>query len=384
MKKLNICYLTQQYGNFASGVGTYSTNLINLVSEYGHKVTVICPKEKKKEFIDPTVKLIEIKRKKLDPSHGNWFTLSFQFFLELKKLIKKEKIDIIHFTDARECLFYNFFRKNKNIFTIGTMHDYIFMKAKHNPFFYKKLYNDWIRRYIYYNSVNVLERRCLSKIDFMVCVSGFVKERLVSCYNVKEINTAVIYNGINFEISKSKNKEKTILIIGSNLQRKGIITLFKAFAKLQSKYSDLRIIAIGQDINQKYLEKLSRKIDITERVEFKGRRSNKYVIEKLKRASIYVMPSLGEGFGITFLEAMACGTPVIGGNVGGIKELIKDGENGFLVNSGDCKDLMNKISIILDNDLIREKFINNGFETVRNFSVKNMVDKTLKVYADIF
>ena len=218
----------------------------------------------------------------------------------------------------------------------------------------------------------------------MVCVSGFVKERLVSCYNVKEINTAVIYNGINFEISKSKNKEKTILIIGSNLQRKGIITLFKAFAKLQSKYSDLRIIAIGQDINQKYLEKLSRKIDITERVEFKGRRSNKYVIEKLKRASIYVMPSLREGFGITFLEAMACGTPVIGGNVGGIKELIKDGENGFLVNSGDCKDLMNKISIILDNDLIREKFINNGFETVRNFSVKNMVDKTLKVYADIF
>ena len=108
------------------------------------------------------------------------------------------------------------------------------------------------------------------------------------------------------------------------------------------------------------------------------------VIEKLKRASIYVMPSLREGFGITFLEAMACGTPVIGGNVGGIKELIKDGENGFLVNSGDCKDLMNKISIILDNDLIREKFINNGFETVRNFSVKNMVDKTLKVYADIF
>jgi hypothetical protein len=154
MKKLNICYLTQQYGNFASGVGTYSTNLINSIAEQGHKVTVICPKERKREFASSVVRLIEVERKNWDPSHGNWFTLSFQFSLEFKKLIKKEKIDIIHFTDARECFFWNFFRKNKNISTIGTMHDYIFMEVKYNPFFYKKLYNDWIRRHIYYNSVN--------------------------------------------------------------------------------------------------------------------------------------------------------------------------------------------------------------------------------------
>ncbi|MCK5084568.1 MAG: glycosyltransferase family 4 protein, partial [Candidatus Pacebacteria bacterium] len=119
-----------------------------------------------------------------------------------------------------------------------------------------------------------------------------------------------------------------------------------------------------------------------DRVEFKGARTNKYVIEKMKRSSLYVMSSLGEGFGITFLEAMAHGTPVIGGNVGGTKELIKNGENGFLVNPGDYKDLADKISIILDNDLIREKFIKNGSETAKNFSVERMVEKTLEIYFD--
>ena len=119
------------------------------------------------------------------------------------------------------------------------------------------------------------------------------------------------------------------------------------------------------------------------KVKFIDTKPNKYILEKMREVSMYIMPSLGEGFGITFLEAMACGTPVIGGNVGGTRELIKDGENGFLVNRGDYKDLTEKISVLLDNDNIREKFIKNGLETVRNFSVEKMVDETLKIYADI-
>ena len=102
----------------------------------------------------------------------------------------------------------------------------------------------------------------------------------------------------------------------------------------------------------------------------------------MKKASIYVMPSMKEGFGIVFLEAMSCGTPVIGGNVGGTKELIKSGKNGFLVNPGDYKDLADKISILLDDDSIRKKFIENGLEMVKEFSAEKMVDKILKLYSN--
>ncbi|MCK4891387.1 MAG: glycosyltransferase, partial [Candidatus Pacebacteria bacterium] len=73
----------------------------------------------------------------------------------------------------------------------------------------------------------------------------------------------------------------------------------------------------------------------------------------------------------------------IGGNVGGTKELIKSGENGFLVNPGDYKDLADKISILFDDDSVREKFMENGLETVKNYSAEKMIDKTLKVYTNI-
>ncbi|MCK4892167.1 MAG: glycosyltransferase family 4 protein, partial [Candidatus Pacebacteria bacterium] len=323
MKKLNICYLTQQYGDFASGVGTYSTSLINSVAEQGHKVTVICPKERKREFAGPVVRLIEVKRKKWDPSHGNWFTLSLQFSLELKKRIKEEKIDIIHFTDARECFFWKFLGKNKNIFTIGTMHDDTFVDASKNIFSYKNLYNDWIKRYFYYNFVNTIEKVCLKNLDFIISVSCHVQKRLVDIYKIDRRKISVIYNGIslNFENFMNRkenwNKDRFILIIGNNLQRKGIVTLFKAFYLIKEKYSDLRIVIVGQDINQKYLEDFIDKMGARERVKFEGRKSNEYVLDKMKKASIYVMPSMKEGFGIVFLEAMSCGTPVIGGNVGG-------------------------------------------------------------------
>jgi len=388
MKKINICYLTQQYGNYISGVGTYSTNLINSIADKGHSITVICPKENKRELVNSKISLIEVKRKNWDPSHGNWFTLSFQFSQVLKKLLKQNDLDIVHFTDAREFFWTNLFcRKKNSSIIIGTAHDYTFMEADHNPFFYKKFYNDWLKRYFYYNFVKCAEKSCLKNLDHLISVSEFIKEKLKDNYKIDNKKTSVVYNGIFLrndlnKISNKKEQERTILIIGNNLQGKGILTLFKAFVKLEEKCPDLKILAIGQDINKKYLENLAEDMSIGEKVAFVSTKPNEYILEKMREASLYVMPSLREGFGITFLEAMACETPVIGGNVGGTKELIKNGENGFLVNPEDYKDLADKISTLLD-DNIRNKFIENGLETVKRFSVEKMVKETLEIYRNL-
>lgn len=387
MEKLKICYLTQQYGNFISGVGTYSTNLINLIAEAGHSVTVICPNENKREFANPKINLISVERKNWDLSHGNWFTLSFQFSQVLKKLIKQNNFDVIHFTDVREFFWTNLFcRKRNKAIVIGTMHDYTFVEANCNPFFYKKLYNDWAKRYCYYNFVKYTERFCLKNLDHLISVSESIKEKLEENYKINGKKISTVYNGIflKSDLNKISNKrEQIILIVGNNLQRKGIVILFKAFVKLQKKYPNLKILAIGQDRNKKYLENLTEDMGIEKKVELVDTKPNEYILEKIRKVSMYVMPSLSEGFGITFLEAMACGTPVIGGNVGGTRELVKNGENGFLVNPGDYNDLADKISVLLDDDNVRNKFIENGLGTVKDFSVEKMVEKTLKIYADV-
>ncbi|MDD3190211.1 MAG: glycosyltransferase family 4 protein [Candidatus Pacebacteria bacterium] len=380
---MNIYYLTQQYGNFASGVGTYSTNLINAAAEQGHRVTVICPKEEKREFLGSGVRIIEVDRKKWDPSHGNWFTLSFQFLFVLKKAMKGERIDIIHFTDARECFFWKIIKKEANIPTIGTMHDYIFMEAEHNPFFYKKIYNDWLKRWLYYNFVSRVEMKSLNSLDCIIAVSDYIKKRLVVSYSIKAEKIEVIYNGISLNAKKDKmigEKKNFILIIGNNLQGKGIITLFKAFVLIKNKYPNLKIKIIGRDINQKYLEKIAEEMGIIREVSFLGRQSNEYVLAEMKKAFAYIMPSEREGFGIVFLEAMSCGIPVVGGNVGGTKELIKDGKNGFLVKPRDFMDLASKISILYEDDELRDKIVKKGFETAQNYSIRKMIHKTMKIY----
>ncbi len=95
------------------------------------------------------------------------------------------------------------------------------------------------------------------------------------------------------------------------------------------------------------------------------------------------MPSLIEAFGIVFLEAMAAGIPVIGSNTGGIPELVKDGENGFLVDPDNHIELTQKILKLLNDDALRTSFINSGFQCVKNYSADKMVSDTIAIYQKI-
>ncbi|MBC8216000.1 MAG: glycosyltransferase family 4 protein [Candidatus Marinimicrobia bacterium] len=374
----HIILCTQQFGNYWSGLGAYSTHLAKGLVQSGVNVTVASP------GIPPDVEgmdFISVSPSKYDPTHGGWFSLSYAY----AKAIKNTKADLIHFTDARESFAYK-----GNIPSVGTLHDDYFARHKWNPFYYKNDYVDWIKRWAYYSFVTIMERRALRRLAGRLANSNATAKTISNAYNIPQKNIKTIYLGMDLEIvpidEDLENKRltnPTLLLVGGNNQRKGLPNILIALKSLIKEIPGLTLQVVGKNQNLNRMKTLANKLGVADYVEFLGWVSPENIHTYYRQASVFVMPSLMEGFGLVFLEAMAQGLPVIGGNVGGTPELIQNEENGILISPGDSAILQNAILKLLNDRNIRNKIIQNGYKTLEKFSVKNMVNDTIKYYNGI-
>jgi len=377
LKHIILC--TQQFGNYWSGLGAYSTHLARGLVRSGLKVTVVSPGTSAKvEGVD----IISVSPSKYDPTHGGWFSLSYAY----TKAIKDIEADIVHFTDARESFAYK-----GNIPSIGTLHDDYFARHKWNLFYYKKDYVDWLKRWAYYSFVTLTERRSLRRLTGLLANSNATAKTISNVYKIPHKNINTIYLGMDLEIAPiTKDLENrrltnpTLLLVGGNIQRKGLPIILRALKSLIKEIPNLTLQVVGKNQNIDRMKALANKLGVGDYVDFLGWVPPEKIHMYYRQASIFVMPSLMEGFGLVFLEAMAQGLPVIGGNVGGTSELIKDGENGILVSPGHSASLHDKILSLLTNGDFRKKLIKNGYKTIeKRFAVKNMIHETVRYYDEV-
>ena len=122
--------------------------------------------------------------------------------------------------------------------------------------------------------------------------------------------------------------------VGHLLKQKGFDTTICAFAKIRQTRPNAKLTIIGQGVERQTLEKLCQSLKLEESVRFLGQISNSQVLEEMGKHQYFIMPSVREGFGIVYLEAMANGCITIGTQGEGIADLIRSGENGFLVPPG--------------------------------------------------
>ncbi len=101
--------------------------------------------------------------------------------------------------------------------------------------------------------------------------------------------------------------------------------------------------------------------------------------EIYSRSLVWIMGSCSEGFGIPILEAMACGCAVVATDCGGPRDIIKDGENGFLVEVGNVQKIVERVKVLLENEELRQQFVEKSRETVSKFSWDSLVDKLEEV-----
>ena len=161
----------------------------------------------------------------------------------------------------------------------------------------------------------------------------------------------MIPNGVDLNLFKSRDghiDSKKIITVSRLVKKNGVGDLIEAMSGIRSELPDYRLQIIGSGPLEKKLKLQVKNLNLENNVEFLGEIPNELLPKYLSTADIFVRPSLSEGLGISFLEAMAVGLPVIGTLVGGIPDFLKDGETGLFCKVGDPEDIAEKINRILN------------------------------------
>lgn len=169
------------------------------------------------------------------------------------------------------------------------------------------------------------------KADRVVAVSSALANKLCTCGTKTQVS--VILNGFQLNnLPQVTAKEPLAFVQTSHLikQKRTDVTI-RAFAGIQKRHPEATMTLIGDGPERGTLEALCRELNVDGAIRFTGQLPNKEALAEMIRARFFVMPSVSEGFGIVYLEAMACGCITIGTQGEGIADLIENGKNGFLV-----------------------------------------------------
>jgi len=172
---------------------------------------------------------------------------------------------------------------------------------------------------------------CCDGVDHVVSVSSVLGKKLRSCGTNTPISA--ILNGYAAQNCSNAGEKKRLLFLQAGhmqAQKRPAITI-EAFAKIHSAYPDAKLTMIGEGPDRKKLEMLCKELGIQNSVRFTGQISNQEVLSEMAQTQFFVMPSVREGLGIVYLEAMASGCITIGTEGEGIADVITSGKNGFLV-----------------------------------------------------
>ncbi len=186
------------------------------------------------------------------------------------------------------------------------------------------------------------------------------KDDITHYYGATSEKIGVVPCGVNRELFKpgdkqaarqklDMNDDKILLFVGRIDPLKGIEQLLEAVSYLKDTDS-LRLVIIGGDDDEdavSWLKEMTEKLDITERVTFHGLVKHHELPIFYNAANVTVVPSYYESFGLVGLESLACGTPVVTTDVGDMSNVIRQGENGYVVPDNDPQELADKIGIML-------------------------------------
>jgi glycosyltransferase involved in cell wall biosynthesis len=250
-----------------------------------------------------------------------------------------------------------------------------------------------------------IEQQVAQAADSVIAECPQDKEDLIRYYQVPPAKITMIPCGFSQEefypIEKKEARkrlqmhpdEPVLLQLGRMVPRKGVDNVVKALAQLNKQGKKIQLVIVGGESEYpdpqqcpeiRRLYQIAQENGVTGQVHFAGRKHREILKYYYAAADLFVTTPWYEPFGITPLEAMACGTPVIGANVGGIKYSVLDGETGVLVSPDNPAELADKVNELISDAGKLEQFGLNAINRVNNyFTWGHVTRKMSRLYRQI-
>jgi len=374
-KKIKIVYIISNLGLGGAQVLVFDI-LNNLIKKDDLDLSVITidSGDYIEKFEKAGIKLYDLKEKGL---------INPFIFFKMKKVLKDLKPDIVH-THLLKADFYGRLAAKKAgvPLIISTIHAY---STRHTGADIKnKSLNDRLDNFaIKYSDCK------------LIAVSKIIKEYLVNRDESFEKNTEVIYNGVNIEKSKNllNDKERlnfrkinniakddfVITIAGRIEKSKGHMFFFESVKDLLQKNKNIKVLIIGDGNFKENIEKIKVDFKIEDQIILK--KFEKNIEAYIEISDLICVPSLWEGFGLVVIEGMIKSKIVLASDVGGIPEIIENGNNGFLFESENKEDLIGKLMMIINNEIDSDKIKENAILTVKDkFDIAKNSDSYYEYY----
>lgn len=344
---------------YAGGAEVHLEELLRRLVQRGHSATLFCsgwsgcaPEE--------TVEGIRIVRR------GNRYTFNLIAPLHLRRLVREQRYDLL-IEDINKIPFYTpLYLDMKRLVVIP----HLFATTVFHEV------NFLLGSYIY------LAERPLTAVyrgeHFNVISESTADD--IAARGVPREDISVIHCGIdretyNADMSVTKYDQPTVLYLGRIKKYKAIQHLIVALKKVRKRIPEARLMVVGSGDYLEPLKSLAASLDLTEAIEFPGFVSSEEKVERMRRAHVAVLPSLKEGWGLTNIEANACGTTVIASRSPGLRDSVNDSVSGLLYEYGDIDELADKLTMILDNDSERRRLEQGGLEWAERFNWDAAADK---------
>lgn len=230
-----------------------------------------------------------------------------------------------------------------------------------------------------------MQKRVVGKLPYIITVSQASRQDIGNDFNIPRARFRVVPNGINtdhfYPLPGVKRLDNLLITTNSaDTPLKGLKYLLEAVAAIR-KTRDIRLVVIGKPKRGGAVERLAQELALGEAVHFTGRIAAEEFSRYYAEATIAVIPSLYEGFGMPAGEAMACGTPVVSTTGGALPEVV--GDAGVLVPPGDAGALRDAIIMLLDNPELRRKLGEAGLARVNaSLTWRHAAEKTVAVYRE--